>query len=108
VPGKLVSVHYAPAAVIDAVTRLRIGVNERAAQPQQGMPEGVLGLDRDAVSLNDGGRGVGHHLAFGAQRVPDPAQPHLPDTRTPGVARRAASACSTRAGSTPSIIRWQT
>ena len=58
---------------------LRIGVHQRGGQPRQRMQQVVLGVDRDPVSLDCAGTGIDDDFAFGAQVVPDPAQPDLAD-----------------------------
>ena len=63
--------------VIIACLGLRVGVHQRGGQPWQRVQQAVLGLDRDLVCLDRAGTGVDDDLAFGAQLVPDPAQPDL-------------------------------
>ena len=65
--------------MIIACLRLRVGMHQRGGQPRQRMQQVVLGGDRDLVSLDRAGTGIDDDLAFGAQMVPDPAQPDLAD-----------------------------
>ena len=77
--------------VIIACLGLWVGVHQRGGQPRQRMQQVVLGVDRDLVRLDRAGIGIDDDLAFGAQMVPDPAQPDLAPPSTPGVARRVCS-----------------
>jgi hypothetical protein len=77
--------------MIIACLVLRVGVYQRGGQPRQRVQQVVLGVDRDPVRLDRAGTGIGDNLAFGAQAVPDPAQPTWPTSSTPGVARRVCS-----------------
>ena len=80
--------------VVIASPGLRIGVHQRGGQPRQRVQQVVLGVDCDLVCLDCAGIGVDDDFAFGAQLVPDPAQPHLAHRQapsTPGVARRVCS-----------------
>jgi len=71
---------------------LRVGVHQRGGQPWQRVQQVVLGADRDLVSLHRTGAGVDDDLTFGAQMMPDPAQPDLTNTPVPpGVARNVCS-----------------
>ena len=63
--------------VIMAGLDLRVGVYQRRGQPWECMQQVVLGVDRDLVCPDRAGTGIDDDLAFGAQMVPDPAQPKV-------------------------------
>ena len=65
--------------MIIACLGLWVGVHQRGGQPRQRVQQVVLGVDRDLMGLDRAGTGIDDHLAFGAQMVPDPAQPDLAD-----------------------------
>ena len=77
--------------MISALCGLRVGVHQRSGQARQRMQQAVLRADRDLVSLDHAGTSIDDHLAFGAQMMPDPPQPHLAHPSTPGVACKVCS-----------------
>jgi hypothetical protein len=67
--------------IVRALAGLGVGVHQRHAQVRHGMPELMLGADRDLVCLDHAGVGVDNHLALGLQLVADPPQPDLADAK---------------------------
>src|SRR6185312_1234633 len=69
--------------VIIACLSLRVGVHQRGGQPRQRVQQVVLGADRDLVRLDRADTAIDDDLTFGAQVVPNPAQPDLANPEHP-------------------------
>jgi hypothetical protein len=69
--------------VIIACLSLRVGVHQRGGQPRQRVQQVVLGADRDLVRLDCADTAIDDDLTFGAQVVPNPAQPDLANPEHP-------------------------
>jgi hypothetical protein len=73
--------------VVNAVVRLRVGVDECARQAREGVHEVVFGVHGDPVGFHECGARVDDDVTFGAEAVADPTQPyraHVQDARCGG------------------------
>ena len=91
--------------VVDAGLGGGVDVDGGVIEAGYAVDQLVMGLVGDRVGLNDVESVVHRQGGLGAHTVADPAQLDTVTLRTPGTSRSAASAASTRAGSTASMSR---